>query len=605
MAQIPEDKIAEVRDRLDIVEVIGRSVALRKVGRSWKGSCPFHHEKTPSFHVDPVRNLYHCFGCQAGGDVFRFVMEREGKTFPEAVRMLAAEVGVNLPPPGRISSDPQAEAKHRRRESLLHANEKAAESFENWLFRDASGKAGREHLKARGIGSEVARSFGLGFAPLRNDLGRRLVRASVSESVLQEAGLIARGQREETYERFRGRLMVPIRDPDGRVLAFGARIVEGDHPAKYLNSPETPLYRKSATLFGLDRARASIRRSGAAVVVEGYFDVIALAQAGIDNAVATCGTALTLEHCRLLARHAKDVYLVFDGDEAGSEAAARTHDVVTEVPALTAWVVSLPEGEDPDSFVREQGADAFRTLCGKAQPLVQVLVDRALGGFGGGTVEARVRAAERVRPILARVRDPMTHRLYLEKVADRLGLDEKVLADHLRKPVKKVDTRSSRSMMEAPSSDPMPADEEALCMLLLEKPDLLEEPLVEESVSNLADERSIELLTCLLARRREGGQVDVGEALEKIEDMKLRSRWRAHLARVGAGFSCESAMDERADDIARKLRLVLARLERLAEARRRESLARRTAEITDPVERARMIQAEKQRTASRYARSQS
>ena len=604
MPGIPEDKIAEVRSLADIVRVVGRVVNLKKAGRSWKGCCPFHSEKTPSFYVHPEKQIFHCFGCQAGGDVFRFLMDHEGRTFPEAVRLLAEEVGVEIPEASGVDAA-RARAEKAAKTRLVDANAAAAEVFAAWLADPEAGGPGEAHLADRGIDPDTAHRFGLGYAPLRNDLSARLVGRGVDARTQEAAGLLARNDRG-AYERFRGRLMIPIRPPGGRPVAFGARAVEGDHPAKYLNSPESPVYRKSEVLFGLDLAREHIRRRNAAVVVEGYFDVIALHQAGVEHAVATCGTALTEGHCRLLARHCKDVFLVFDGDAAGAQAAARAHEVVETVPSLVARVVRLPEGEDPDTFVRSRGAEAFERLCEQAVPVTEFLLDRALAGVGS-SVEDRVRAVEAVRPILVRVRDRLARKLYVARVADRLGMNERTLVAYLRG--EDADDRGPgrRAAQEAPAV-PLPTSEEAVCRLVLEYPPLLarRHPALPEDVESVRGDFTHDglraLLGSLVTEYAEHGSVDASAALSQLDDTRLASSWRAH---VTGTAEQASVLDEA--DAARKLQLYLYRIRRDANRRRDDALRRHLqAQAVDPLVAARErneIKAERRRLDEQYKTS--
>ncbi len=600
MPGIPEDKIAEVRSRADIVRVVGRVVNLKKAGRSWKGCCPFHSEKTPSFYVHPEKQIFHCFGCQAGGDVFRFLMDHEGRTFPEAVRMLAEEVGIDLPEASGVDAA-RARAEKAARQRLVDANAAAAEVFTGWLADPEAGGPGQAHLADRGIDAGTAQRFGLGYAPLRNDLSARLVGRGVDVQTQEAAGLLARNDRG-AYERFRGRLMVPIRTPEGRPVAFGARTVEGDHPAKYLNSPESAVYRKSEVLYGLDLAREHVRRRNAAVVVEGYFDVIALHQAGVAHAVATCGTALTEGHCRLLARHCKDVFLVFDGDAAGAEAAARAHEVVETVPSLVARVVRLPEGEDPDTFVRSRGAEAFERLCEQAVPVTEFLLDRALAGVGG-SVEDRVRAVEVVRPILGRVRNRLARKLYVARVADRLGMNERTLIAYLRgedmdRPGPGPGGRGPRAP-ERPTVPP-PAAEEALCLLALEHPGLLVE--IRPVIEDLTHAGVRDLLAALAEEYAARGTVDVPGALSRLEDPSLAARWRGHLAGTAEQ---EAVLD--ATEASRWAQQHLRRIRLSAIDRREAALRRRqTEDAIDPLVAARELnelKAERRRLSKASPRS--
>jgi DNA primase len=283
---------------VDVAQVVGRRVQLKKAGRNLKGLCPFHGEKTPSFSVNPDKRMFHCFGCGVSGDAIKFVMQVEGKSFREAVEELARDAGIKLE-----SEDPEEQRRASRRAALAGVNEKACRFFERVLWEHARGAVARDHLKARGISEETAKGWRLGYAPsLWDSLAKSLARSGVDEKLVEEAGLaIPRKERAGLYDRFRGRLTIPIGEA-GRILAFGGRLLEGESEAKYLNSPDTPLYAKGSVLFGLDKAREAIRTEGIALFVEGYFDAIGLHQAGIATAVATCGTALTERHLELAAR---------------------------------------------------------------------------------------------------------------------------------------------------------------------------------------------------------------------------------------------------------------------------------------------------------------
>ena len=354
--ELGPDVIARVRDAVDVVEVVSDHVRLRKRGRTWEGLCPFHDEKTPSFSVDPEKGLYFCFGCRAGGDVFNFVMDRESLNFPEAVEMLARRYGVSLP-----ASSP--EARHRRQEidRLRSLLEEAQHWFVERLSAPDAGRARRE-LERRGFPESTWQDFGFGWAP---DDWRQLIdhlRRRHPEGVLVKAGLAVQPETgKNPYDRFRKRLMFPIRGRDGGLIAFGGRIL-GDGEPKYLNSPEGPLFSKRSTLFNLDRARVSISHGGEALVVEGYFDCLSLHREGITNAVATLGTALTREHSRSLKRLLGGegrVLVSFDADAAGRRAAAGAAQVLLEAGVDMA-VVMLEGGKDPDDVIRDGGVEAFR-----------------------------------------------------------------------------------------------------------------------------------------------------------------------------------------------------------------------------------------------------
>jgi DNA primase len=413
-----KDKIREIVERSDILEVIGRHVELKRAGRSYRGLCPFHGEKTPSFYVSPERHTYKCFGCQRGGDVIRFLMEIEGKDFMSAVRALATQAGIPL------EFDPEEEARLRERRSLLWACEEAEKFFVELLW-SPRGAPGRAHLEGRGISEATAREAGLGYAPLAwHELRERLAARNVPVEAALTAGLLARAADDKggrPYDVFRGRLTIPIRDPDGRVIAFGARVVEGDDDRKYINSRETPLYTKAKVLYGLDTARDAIRRAGEATLVEGYFDAIALREAGIRTVVALCSTALTAEHLALLARlEVRRVNLLLDGDAAGRKGAVRLAGPLLAA-GLSTRVVELPDGHDPDTFLREHGREGFDRLKEEAAPLSAFVVAQALAGKGDG-YEERLAALRELAPVVSAIPAGAARSLFLGEIAKTIGL---------------------------------------------------------------------------------------------------------------------------------------------------------------------------------------
>jgi DNA primase len=418
VAGISDEKLQELRDRVDVVAVVQRRVPLTKSGRDFKGLCPFHGEKTPSFYVVPDKRIFHCFGCGATGDAIKFVMQLDGKGFREAIESLAAEVGLELAP-----QDPAEARRAARRAALAEVNEKACKFYERVLWEHPLGKPGREHLEQRGVSVETAKAWRLGYAPARWDaLARSLERDKVDPQLSDEAGLLVpRKKGPGSYDRFRGRLMIPIRE-GGRAVAFGGRLLEGESEAKYMNSPESPLYTKGQVLFALDKAREAIRREGVAAFVEGYFDAIGLHQAGVQTAVATCGTALTAHHLELVQRaQAKELVFVFDGDAAGRRAAQRAAELAAAAQ-ISARVLVPPDGEDPDETVRRIGTDAFRGLLRAAQPALEFLLDVALAELRpGASIEERVRVVEHVRGIVQAAPKGLARELYVEKVAEKLG----------------------------------------------------------------------------------------------------------------------------------------------------------------------------------------
>ena len=428
LATISDEKLQDLRDRVDLVAIVQRRVPLKKSGRDWKGLCPFHGEKTPSFYVVPDKKIFHCFGCGATGDAIKFVMQLDGKSFREAIEALAQEAGVELAP-----ADPLESKRAAHRAALAAVNEKACKFYERVLWEHPRGAVAREHLKARNITEETARLWRLGYAPtLWDALSKSMARARVDPRLVEEAGLaVPRKKGQGLYDRFRGRLIIPIKE-SGRIVAFGGRLLEGESDAKYLNSPETPLYSKGAVLFGFDRARDAIRREGVALFVEGYFDAIGLHQAGVQTALATCGTALTDKHLDLVVRaQATELVFVFDGDAAGLRAAQRASEIAAAA-GITARVLVPPDGEDPDETVLRIGVAGFRELIAAAQPSIEFLLDRALAQLAkGASIEQRVRAVDAVAGMVRAAPSELSRALYIEKVAEKIGTSADVIREAL------------------------------------------------------------------------------------------------------------------------------------------------------------------------------
>ncbi len=392
---IPESKIDEIRERIDLVALMGRhGVALKKSGRSFKGCCPFHNEKTPSFHVWPENHRFKCFGCQAGGDAISFVQRLLGKTFVDTVRDLAREAGVDL----EAAIDPGM----KERSQIKDATDAAAEFFKGLLWDANVGAKARAYLLTRGVTEDVARQFGLGWTQAEWTGLADHLRERGLLSFGEKAGLVApRSRGDGYYDMFRGRLIIPIRSPEGRTIAFGGRLLEGEDGPKYLNSRESKLYNKSETLYGLDVAREEIRKKKSAVLCEGYFDCIGLHQAGVKNAVALCSTALTPGHLTALQRaDAKELVLLLDGDDAGRKAVERLAPALLAQGASTKVAV-LPDGEDPDTYARKVGAAAVHQLIATAPTLTEHLFSTLLPQGKDASFEAKMAALERLKPIAA------------------------------------------------------------------------------------------------------------------------------------------------------------------------------------------------------------
>lgn len=415
----PPDLLDEIRARLPVSEVVGRRVQLKKAGREWKALSPFNAEKTPSFYVNDQKGFYHCFSSGKHGDIFSFLIETEGVTFPEAVERLAAQAGVALPTP-----DPVDRARETRRAGLVEVMEMAAAFFEAELKGRRGGKA-REYLARREIGEGLQARFRLGYSPAdRFALRDHLAGKDVSAELMAEAGLLVTGADVNVpYDRFRDRVMFPITDLRGRVVAFGGRALQADVPAKYLNSPETPLFHKGAMLYNAHLARKAAHERGTVVAVEGYIDVIALSAIGVPNAVAPLGTALTEEQLALLWRMADEPILCFDGDKAGRRAAFRALDVALPILPVgkSLRFAILPEGQDPDDLARSGGAPAIERVLSAALPLVEILWARELEAGPNDTPEHRAALERRLFAAVRTIKDETLQRYFREDVETRLA----------------------------------------------------------------------------------------------------------------------------------------------------------------------------------------
>ncbi|MCA1773330.1 MAG: DNA primase [Halomonas sp.] len=439
--QIPQRFIDDLLGRVDVVEVVGERVQLKKAGRNYSGLCPFHQEKTPSFTVSADKQFYHCFGCGVHGNALRFLMEYDKLPFPEAVEQLAGRLGIEVPREG--ADDPRAQQREKKRKEGVNLLELAA-SFYRERLKMQEGQDAKHYLQARGLSSDVISDYGIGYAPggweaLKQHLSER----GVSESVQIEYGLlIHREDTGRTYDRFRDRVMFPIRDLRGRTIAFGGRVM-GDGQPKYLNSPETPVFHKGRELYGLYEARQASSRLEQLVMVEGYMDVVALAQYGIHNAVATLGTATTEDHLSRLFRLVGRVVFCFDGDRAGRQAASRALE--TALPMMIdgreARFLFLPEGDDPDTLVRREGSEAFQDRVTCAMPLSEFLFEQAAQGRDLNTVEGRERFSSQVLEALNKVPDGMLKSLMLEALAKRSGLAQEQLKKLLEKRIEAAERK--------------------------------------------------------------------------------------------------------------------------------------------------------------------
>lgn len=415
MANIPQEIIDQILDRLDIVETISEYIQLKKNGRNFKACCPFHNEKTPSFVVSPDKQIYHCFGCGAGGNAINFVMKYESMEFPETVRKMAAKAGVELPAYKREDSEASSAA------GQIYEANKLATAFYQSALRGDRGKAALEYLKKRGIEQDTLTQFRIGYSLEEWEAVKKYCAAKkVPAEILRQAGLTIQSEKGKgDYDRFRNRIMFPIFNERGYIVAFGGRVLDSSLP-KYINSPETPVYSKSGTLYGLNFSRKGIREKGYAILVEGYMDVVIPFQHGVNNIVATSGTALTPRQVSMLKRHADTAVLIFDADQAGESASLRGLDVMIE-NGMNVRIASLPKGEDPDTFVRKNGGDAFQEMALKAKDLFDYKLDLLVGKFGARKIAVIV---DEMLPTICKVEDAVIKSDYLKKLAQRLGIHE-------------------------------------------------------------------------------------------------------------------------------------------------------------------------------------
>jgi len=417
-----------VKQQADIVRVIGEYVRLKKSGQNFTGLCPFHQEKSPSFAVHPVKQIYHCFGCGVGGDVFKFVMEMEKSTFPEAIRTVAEKCGIAIPSPRERS--PEQRQENQLRTGLVEMHREAAVFFARLLQESPEGKVAFAYLEDRGLDRDTMKRFGLGYAPSSGDALLRHLKAKFPEKLLEASGLVSRDPSGRFYDRFRRRIMFPIANESGKVIAFGGRALGDDLP-KYMNSPETPIYSKSTVLYHVDRAKEALRQSDFAVLVEGYMDAIAVARAGITNVVASCGTSLAEPQIKLLGRFTRRVVVNYDPDTAGQVATERSVTLLLE-KEFDVRVLALPGGADPDKFLREQGADAYRQLLAQAPPYLDYLIGRARQ-MDRSTAAGKLAALNFLMPYVQRLPNRLLRSEWATRIASELRVDEPVLREALRR----------------------------------------------------------------------------------------------------------------------------------------------------------------------------
>jgi DNA primase len=532
---IPEDKISEIKNTVDIVDIISDSVLLKKTGRNFVGLCPFHSEKTPSFTVSSEKQIFHCFGCGTGGNAFNFLMKQEGLTFPEAARALAKRYGIDIP---TRALSPEQRRAISQKESLLEINKLASDFFRHALNGTVAGKRALSYLKQRGFSREIVDRFNLGYAPKGWDnLMRFFAKKRISPSLLETAGLVvARKNSPGVYDRFRERVIFPIVDINMKVVGFGGRVMDDSDP-KYLNSPETPLYNKSKTLFGLHSAKDRCRTDKTVYIVEGYLDLMALHQHGIENSVATLGTALTVDHVRLMTRYAQRMVLVYDSDDAGIRSAQRCidtfwkehvnfqrEDVFREEKADT-HILVLPDGHDPDSYLFEFGSEAFLESASRAPGIISFLIERAIARYGLST-EGKIRIVAEMQSSLAAINDRVARSIYIQQLAERIEIDEAVLLDKIREmqskkalvdPVRNSDSGSDIVSLNSSGS----RLEQQIIAMMLQYPQSLAE-IDGLRVLEYFESDTLKSIGRTILKHQMNSDEHISELLNKIEDSNKR-----------------------------------------------------------------------------------
>ena len=465
MALFPQRFIDDLKHQADIVVIVGDYVSLKKAGPTYKGLCPFHGEKTPSFTVNRDKGFFHCFGCGVGGDVIKFLELHEKVGFTDAVRQLAQRFGMALP---ELEQSDEQRAGAVERETLLKIHDLAAAWFREQL-QSAAGARIRNFVTSRGVTPETSAALGLGFAPPGRDVMKRaLIAQGFSEASLVRSGLLSQREDGSTIDRFRNRLMIPICRDNGSVIAFGGRALEADQQPKYLNSPETPIYSKGRTLYGLNLSKNAIRQTGFAVLVEGYFDFAQVYQAGLQGVVASCGTALTPQQAQQLRRFAGKVVLSFDPDAAGQGAAAKSCEMLV-AEGFIVNVATLPTGEDPDTFVRKHGGAAYGERLRRSQPYLEYLLDRAAAGHNLNSDEGRVNFLNEMLPVAARIPDAAMRDLFADRLAHKARVTEDVVRAQIRQAVAQKQT--SITARELPSLGQVTKAEKGLIWLLVHTPE--------------------------------------------------------------------------------------------------------------------------------------
>ena len=516
MIFLSEDKISEIKDGCSIVEVISDYISLKKSGVNYKGLCPFHAEKTPSFIVNEEKKIFHCFGCGVSGNVFNFLMKFEHLSFPDAVKEAARRAGISLP----LRMDEfKSEEKAEGNAELLKINQSASDYFREILRASKEGERGRKYLVKRGIDKGIAEEFKLGFAPNRWDgLLTFLSDKGILREDLQRLGLvIPREDRKGFYDRFRNRLIFPIADFKGRVVGFGGRAIEAEEP-KYMNSPDSPVYTKGYHVYGLHVSLPSIRKTDQAIIVEGYFDFLSMYQHGIKNVVATLGTALTPHQIKLLKRYTKNLIIIFDSDEAGAKAAMRSLPLFLD-EGISPQMVLLPAGFDPDTFAQKDNGEVMRGKLREALSLLDVFFGQVFTANDAYSIKGKLKIIEAVVPMVSRIRDRTERELYIQRVSQRLGVKEEIIFQKMKREDRSERSESTGKALELSEARKV---EKMMVRLMMYYPQLIPQIQKEAITDDLSTDSCRKLVAIIIDKFASEKGFDPTSLMNDVVEDELR-----------------------------------------------------------------------------------
>jgi DNA primase len=544
------DAKEEVRKAADIVEIIGQHVQLKKRGQNHVGLCPFHSERSPSFTVNQDKQIYHCFGCGRGGDVFTFWMEYHNLTFPQSLKDLAERYNIDLP---RYRDAPAEREKAELKDQLFKINDLAADYLHAMLVKDAGGRPGRDYFSRRHISRETISAFRLGYAVNKWDgLVNYLRSKNISLDRGAKAGLIVPKKDGGYYDRFRGRIIFPIIDLNHKVIGFGGRILDDSLP-KYINTPETPLYHKGDSLYGLDSAFKDIRERGLAIIVEGYMDMLVLRQHGISNVVAILGTALTSNQIRRLKGYTKEVVVLFDPDDAGRQAALKSFPLFLN-GGISAKVLVLPQGEDPDSFVNRYGSDKFKELLEEATPIFDFYLDQALARMDAG-VDGQIKVLSEVLPIFMDLEQEATKSLYVQRFSEKTNINEDLVREELRRrddrrPESRDTSQLKRRLLSGQDLRKYGSDLQFL-NLLVHYPETIDTFRDQEWELIVSDPEIIKIIRILMEKSPSGGDLDLNRIEESLDSPKAKEQLRRLL--MSKPIYSDESVSQAVDEFVRKI----------------------------------------------------